>query len=82
VRHVNSARERSSLLACRAASLPAAVLKSSGKLQHQPALRSPFETAAEGSGAKPLLAVACTLDHRSALNLTSALTFDQVSSRP
>ena len=55
MRHSHSARERSPALASRAASLPASVLKSSGKLQHQPALRSPFENAAEGSGTKQLL---------------------------
>ena len=35
----------------RTASLPSAVLRSSGKLQHHQSLRSPFEDASEGSGA-------------------------------
>ncbi len=48
VRQTNSAHN----LAHRAASLPTAVLRSTGKLQHHhQSLRSPFENASEGSGA-------------------------------
>ena len=61
MRHAHSAHESALTPACRTASLPSSMLKSSGRLQHQSALRSPFENAVEGSGATPSLPDACAL---------------------